>query len=124
MLAHRRVDPLDPQRAELALAVLAVAVGVLHRLVDRGLGGADGVLAAAEIALGGLQNLLVLGVGGNAPLDACHRSNLRENGASAVRQEVLLDVVAVGLEQDGRAAQIADLLGRAFDHAVALARWA
>ena len=54
MLAHRGVDALDPQGAELALAVLAVAVGVLHRLVDRGLGGADGVLAAAEEALGGV----------------------------------------------------------------------
>src|SRR5208283_2183481 len=82
VLAHRRVDPLDPQGAELALAVLAVAVGVLHRLVDGGLGGADGILAAAEEALGLLQNLLVLGVGGYAPLDARHRSKLREKGIS------------------------------------------
>src|SRR5271166_1033375 len=36
----------------------------------------------------------------------------------AVRQVELLDFVAVGLEQDRRAAQIADLLGRPFDHAV------
>src|SRR5208282_5945256 len=70
VLARRRVDPLDPQGAELAFAVLAVAVGVLHRPVDRGLGGADRVLAAAGIAFGGLENLLVLGVGGYAPLDA------------------------------------------------------
>src|SRR5580704_4520685 len=42
-------------------------------------------------------------------------------GPSAVRQEELLDVGAVGLEQNGRAAQIADLLGGAFDHAVLLA---
>src|ERR1700761_7010005 len=54
VLAHRRVDALNPQGAKLALAVLAVAVGVLHRLVDRGLGGADGVLAPAKEALGGL----------------------------------------------------------------------
>ena len=52
MLANGRIDALDPERAELALPVFAVAIGVLQRLVDRGLGGADGVLAAAEEALG------------------------------------------------------------------------
>jgi hypothetical protein len=34
MGAHGGVDPLDPQRAEIALAVLAVAGGVLVGLVD------------------------------------------------------------------------------------------
>src|SRR5277367_1321478 len=43
-------------------------------------------------------------------------------GASAVRQKVLLDVVAVGLEQHVGAAQLADLLLGTLDHAVALAR--
>src|SRR5580692_1930876 len=38
----------------------------------------------------------------------------------AVRQEEFLDLVAVGLEQHRRAAQITDLLGRALDHTVAL----
>src|SRR5580658_11369422 len=42
--------------------------------------------------------------------------------ASAVRQKVLFDVVAVGLEQHVGAAQLADLLLAALDHAVALAR--
>jgi hypothetical protein len=32
----------------------------------------DGVLAPAVIALGGLEDLLVLGVPGDAALDACH----------------------------------------------------
>src|ERR1700730_14352382 len=41
---------------------------------------------------------------------------------SAVRQEVFLDVIAVGLEQHVGAAQLADLLFGALDHAVALAR--
>src|SRR5580704_15243718 len=41
---------------------------------------------------------------------------------SAVRQKVLFDVVAVGLEQHVGAAQLADLLLGALDHAVALAR--
>src|SRR6185312_3367813 len=62
----------DPQRAEIALAVLAVAIGVLQRLLDRLLGDADCILAAAVKALGGLQDLLVPGVGGYAPFDACH----------------------------------------------------
>src|SRR5271167_4953308 len=43
-------------------------------------------------------------------------------GASAVRQKVFLDVVAVGLEQHVGAAQLADLLLGALDHAVAFAR--
>src|SRR5208282_5511609 len=41
---------------------------------------------------------------------------------SAVRQKIFLDIVAVGLEQHGGAAQLADLLLGALDHAVALAR--
>src|SRR3954470_7787586 len=40
---------------------------------------------------------------------------------SGVRQEVLFDVVAVGLEQHAGAAQLADLLLGPLDHAVALA---
>src|SRR5215831_13328105 len=69
---HRGVETLDPQRPEGALAALAVAVGVLVGLLHRLLGDADGVLAPAVIALGGLENLLVLGVAGDAALDACH----------------------------------------------------
>src|SRR5690242_8877331 len=40
---------------------------------------------------------------------------------SGVRQEVFFDVVAVGLEQHARAAQLADLLLGSLDHAVTLA---
>src|SRR5579859_5195990 len=40
---------------------------------------------------------------------------------SGVRQEVLLDVVAIGLEQHARAAELTNLLLRPLDHAVALA---
>ena len=59
--AHCRVDPLDPQRAEIALLNLAVAIGVLAGLFDRLAGYADGVLAAAAIALGLVEEPLVLG---------------------------------------------------------------
>src|SRR5262245_22230384 len=41
---------------------------------------------------------------------------------SAVRHPILLDVVAVGLEQHVGAAQLPDLLLGPLDHAVALAR--
>src|ERR1043166_7802919 len=43
------------------------------------------------------------------------------SGRSGVRQEVLLDVVAVGLEQHAGAAELTNLLLRPLDHAVALA---
>src|SRR5713226_1858395 len=70
--AHRGVDALDPQRAEGAFLALAVAKGVLPGLLDRGLGGADGVLAAAVKTLGGLVDFLVLGVRGHTAFDARH----------------------------------------------------
>src|SRR5579872_6002837 len=69
---HRRVEPLNPQRAECALANLAIAEGVLLRFFHGLLGDADRVLAPAVIALGGLVDLLVLGMGGDAAFDASH----------------------------------------------------
>src|SRR5579862_3504924 len=132
--AHRGVEALNPKRAEGALLALAVAEGILAGLLHRLLGDADGVLAPAAIALGGLEHLLVLGMRCDAALDACHgrppvkarrtlkRYAAESRGTSAVRQKVLFDVVAVGLEQHVGAAQLADLLLGALDHAVALAR--
>src|SRR4029079_3489998 len=69
---HCGVDALNPERAERPLLVLAVAVGVLHRLFHRLLGDADGVAAPAVVALGRLVDLLVLGVRGDAAFDASH----------------------------------------------------
>jgi hypothetical protein len=62
------------QRRESALLVAAVAVGVLVALLHRLHGDADGVLAAAVIALRLLQNFLVAGVRRDAPFDTCHGS--------------------------------------------------
>src|ERR1700678_212056 len=45
----------------------------------------------------------------------------RRKVRSRVRQEVFLDVVAVGLEQHAGAAELSDLLLRPLDHAMALA---
>ena len=55
--AGRRIDPLDPQGAEIALALAAVAIGILAGLLDRLHGGAKHVLAPAIIALGLLDDL-------------------------------------------------------------------
>src|SRR5262249_9658429 len=83
VLAHRGVDALDPEGAEGALLALAVAVGVLHRLLDRLLGDPDRVLAPAVVALGGFQHLLVLGMGGDAALYACHGFTPSDEGWDA-----------------------------------------
>src|ERR1043166_559972 len=52
--------------------------------------------------------------------DAARLKRIRERG-SGVRQEILLDVVAVGLEQYAGAAQLPDLFFGPLDHAVAFA---
>src|ERR1700688_4264165 len=75
---HRRVQPLNPQRPEGALPPLAVPEGVLVRLLDRLLGDPDGVLPPAVIALGGFEDLLVLGVSGDATFDAGHGRSPRD----------------------------------------------
>src|SRR5215467_2708771 len=53
--------------------------------------------------------------------DGCGRLPPERGGRSAVRQIILLDLIAIGLEQHGGAAQLADLLLGALDHAVTLA---
>src|SRR3954464_9385880 len=73
--ANRGIDALDPERAEGALLALAIAEGILAGLLDRSLGGADGVLAAAAETLGGLVDFLVLGVRGHTAFDAGHDKN-------------------------------------------------
>src|SRR5258705_4003715 len=67
--AHGRIDALDPQAAEGALAALAIPVGVLIGLLDGLLGDADRILAAAVITLGGLEDFLMLGVCGDSAFD-------------------------------------------------------
>src|SRR5580700_11766006 len=92
--AHCRIEPLNPQRAEGALFPLAVAEGILARLLYRLLGDADGVLAPAAIALGGLEHFLVLGMGCDAAFDACHgrspfeiRRTLKRNAATGGKSQ-------------------------------------
>src|ERR1700722_8479253 len=64
MLAHGGVDALDPEGAEIPLALLAADIIVLQRLVGRGIGRGDVVLAAAAHALGLLEDLLAAGMAG------------------------------------------------------------
>src|ERR1700735_282989 len=52
--------------------------------------------------------------------DSCADAT-RRKARSGVRQEVFLDVVAVGLEQHAGAAKLTNLLLRPLDHAMALA---
>src|SRR5258706_523392 len=138
---NRGIEALDPQRAESALLALAVAEGVLPGLLDRGLGGTDGVLAAAVKTLGGLVDFLVLGVRGHTAFDARHDGSplisgigdglQRERGSakwdgiallrSGDRQERFLEIVAGGLEHHAGAAKLTNLLLGPLDHAVALA---
>src|SRR5262249_47663073 len=72
VLAGAGVDALDPQRAEVALAVATVAIGVLERLLDALERDAVVGRGTAEIAGPHVDDLLVTGVRRDAPLDASH----------------------------------------------------
>src|SRR5207253_10754147 len=74
VLACPGIDPLDPQRAEVALAVAPIAVGVLQPLLDPFDRDPIGGAAAAPVALGEIEDFLVAGVGRHAALDARHAS--------------------------------------------------
>src|SRR5690606_34954067 len=76
VLAGRRVDADDPQVAELALALTAVAVGVLTRPDHRLLGDLELSAAGTVVALRLLQYLLATGAGCDATLHSRHGSFL------------------------------------------------
>src|SRR5690606_36831652 len=99
--AYGSVDALDPERTEIALFGLAVAIGILAGLFDGLDSRAVGRVAAAVTAFGGLQSFLVTGVGGNASLDAGHLLLPRiwqlGTGRLAVVRHVLLDYPGIGL---------------------------
>src|SRR5579872_1780867 len=72
VLAHRRVDTRDPQRAERTLLVAAIALGILPGAHDRLLGDAIDVIATAAVTLGQLDDLLVTGPCGNPTFYSRH----------------------------------------------------
>src|SRR5205085_10968301 len=81
-LARRGVDARDPQRAEGAFSLAAIAVGVLPRLHHRLLGYAIDVLPAAAESLGLLEDLLVAGARRDSTLDSWHGALLRSSTAA------------------------------------------
>src|SRR6185437_700937 len=68
-----------------------------------------------------MTDLLDLEVGDGSPRGRGSAQVKSRDARSGVRQEVFLDVVAVGLEQHAGAAKLPDLLLCPLDHAVALA---
>jgi len=74
MFAHTGIDALNPQGAELALALAPVAIGVQHRAFDRLHGGAEHIFAPAVITGSGVCYLLMSGMGCYTPFYASHIS--------------------------------------------------
>src|SRR5690606_23275151 len=87
--ARPGVDPGDPQSPEVTLAVLAVPVGVLHRVQHLLLGLAVEPGALAPVPLGALRDRPALLARVHCPLDACHLSSPPTGRGSAAQQ--LLD---------------------------------
>src|SRR4030095_7951297 len=102
--ANRRVDALDPESPEAPLLHLAFAIGVLPGLRDGLAGDADGVLAAAVIALRIVQDPLVLGARGYAAFDSWHVPLLLVEAVGGPE----LDPRRICLGQDFGAAVLAD----------------
>src|SRR5690606_13082745 len=74
LLAGRGIDARDPQCAEVALLLAAIAVGILPGLDDRLVGRAEYLAAGVVITLGLGQDLLVSASGDDAAFDSCHVS--------------------------------------------------
>ena len=114
---HGSVDPLDPERAEVTLARLAVAGCVLVGLVDRLRGSAEIARARGVIAFRLLQHFLVRGVGDFPDLTR----DIVQVSRSAVVGHVFLHDLRIRFAQHHGACGVADEFRGAFDHAVALA---
>src|SRR6185312_16815 len=70
--ARGGVDADDPQRAELALALLAADIRVLTGLDDGLVGNAEDLATGVVVALGTTDDFLVTTTGGNATLYTSH----------------------------------------------------
>src|SRR5207237_10581545 len=81
--SHRSFDARDPQRAEGALLVAAIAVGVLPRLHHRLLGYAIDVLPAAAETLRLLEDFLVARARRDSTLDSWHGALLTTSTAAS-----------------------------------------
>src|SRR6266853_6931813 len=99
---RRGVDAGDPQRAELTLLFAPAAIGVLARLDDRLLGGAEDFAPGIEIALCLLENFLVPPARDDTAFNSCH---VLSPDSLSVRQ-TLLDAFDVGFVDVHLAAQL------------------
>src|SRR5690606_20446712 len=90
------VDAGDPQRAELALALLAADVGVLLRLDDGLLGDAENLAAGIVVTAGEAQHLLVPATRGDTTLDSCHGCVSLQVGQHALDATRVLGTHVVG----------------------------
>src|SRR5262249_4012706 len=97
--ARRGVDADDPQRADVALLLLAVAVGVGEPPLPRLAGLAVRLAAAADVPLGLLHRLLVAAPRLRAALRAWHRDPSLE-----IREQAL-DRLLVRLVHERRLAE-------------------
>jgi hypothetical protein len=115
LLARGRVDPHDPEAAERALLALAVAVGVVVRLLDGLLRLAIGDGALADVALGAVEYLAALLARVDGSLDAGHCFLLLQLAA-----EQALDLADVALVHGLVVAEIPPALGGLLLEIVAL----
>src|SRR5690606_8623471 len=82
-----RVDPHDPQRAELTLALPAIAVRILAGLDDGLLRDPVDLAPRAVVALRLIEHLPVPGLGDDAPFDSGHPASPSCTAASCARPE-------------------------------------
>src|ERR1044071_5026521 len=112
--AGRGVDPLDPQRAEVALADLARAVHVHPRMLHRLVGDRVAARTLAAEAAGGLEHAVATATGLESSFCAGHGES-----SLLVRQE-LLDLVMLRVGDEGGVARLAPPLLAPVRHQVAL----
>jgi len=66
VLTHSSVDTLDPDGTELTLFQLTADIGVLAGFFDGLIGNTEGILTAAAVTLGCIDNFFMTGVFCNA----------------------------------------------------------
>src|SRR5687768_2002974 len=84
--AGRRIDADDPQRTELALALLAADVRVLGGLGDGLLGDAEDLAAGVVVTLRELDDFLVPAARRYTTLDSCHFLSPQRYGSMRSRR--------------------------------------
>ena len=84
MFTSRGIDAHNPQRAELALLLATVAIGVLSRLYDRLLGHAEAATARSPVALGLGKNSLMALVPYDTAFNSWHSSVALDNSVRAL----------------------------------------